>query len=231
MSNQKIIERIKKLLRLAARSTNEGEAANALSQAQKLMVKHGLDAHAPELSDVCQADVLSKLKANKPAAYFSGLVWLVAESFGCHVHRADSWDGKHRVVFTGHNERPEVATYVYEVLERQLLKARKEFLATLNKRLKRTTKTARADIFCEGWVTAVRSKVNALVLSDAESTQIKEFQSKKHGELKTLNVRSASEKKARGGADNAFSSGYESGKQAELNHGVNGRESQKLAMK
>ncbi|EHK0753644.1 DUF2786 domain-containing protein [Vibrio parahaemolyticus] len=231
MSNQKIIERIKKLLRLAARSTNEGEAANALSQAQKLMAKHGLDSHAPELSDVCQADVLSKLKANKPAAYFSRLVWLVAESFGCHVHRADSWDGKHRVVFTGHNERPEVATYVYEVLERQLLKSRKEFLATLNKRLKRTTKTARADMFCEGWVTAVRSKVNALALSDAESTQIKEFQSKKHGELKTLNVRSASEKKARGGADNAFSSGYESGKQAELNHGVNGRESQKLTMK
>ncbi|MCZ6372600.1 DUF2786 domain-containing protein, partial [Vibrio parahaemolyticus] len=89
----------------------------------------------------------------------------------------------------------------------------------------------RADMFCEGWVTAVRSKVNALALSDAESTQIKEFQSKKHGELKTLNVRSASEKKARGGADNAFSSGYESGKQAELNHGVNGRESQKLTMK
>ncbi|HHC7395436.1 TPA: DUF2786 domain-containing protein [Vibrio parahaemolyticus] len=231
MSNQKIIERIKKLLRLAARSTNEGEAANALSQAQKLMAKHGLDSHAPELSDVCQADVLSKLKANKPAAYFSRLVWLVAESFGCHVHRADSWDGKHRVVFTGHNERPEVATYVYEVLERQLLKSRKEFLATLNKRLKRTTKTARADMFCEGWVTAVRSKVNALALSDAEPTQIKEFQSKKHGELKTLNVRSASEKKARGGADNAFSSGYESGKQAELNHGVNGRESQKLTMK
>ncbi|MBE3912378.1 DUF2786 domain-containing protein [Vibrio parahaemolyticus] len=228
---KKIIERIKKLLRLAARSTNEGEAANALSQAQKLMAKHGLDSHAPELSDVCQADVLSKLKANKPAAYFSRLVWLVAESFGCHVHRADSWDGKHRVVFTGHNERPEVATYVYEVLERQLLKSRKEFLATLNKRLKRTTKTARADMFCEGWVTAVRSKVNALALSDAESTQIKEFQSKKHGELKTLNVRSASEKKARGGADNAFSSGYESGKQAELNHGVNGRESQKLTMK
>ncbi len=73
--------------------------------------------------------------------------------------------------------------------------------------------------------------VNALVLSDDESTQIKEFQSKKNGELKTLDVRSASEKKARGGADNAFSSGYASGKQAELNHGVNGRESQKLTMK
>ncbi len=231
MSNQKIIERIKKLLRLAARSTHEGEAANALSQAQKLMEKHGLDTNAPELSDVCEMDIASKIKSKRPPAYFGGLVWLVAKSFGCDVHRVTDWfDGCHKVVFTGHNERPEVATYVYEVFERQLLKARKEYIASLNKRIKRTTKVARADLFCEGWVVAVKSKVNEFALTETESTQIKEYRENEHPNLKQMKGREASEEKARGGADNAYSAGYGAGKQVELNHGVNGRETEKLTV-
>ena len=40
-------------------------------------------------------------------------------------------------------------------LARQLGKARREYLAGLNKRMKTTTKTTRADLFCEGWCRAV----------------------------------------------------------------------------
>ncbi|CAH8242723.1 conserved hypothetical protein [Vibrio aestuarianus] len=230
MANSKHIEKIKKLLRLA-KSTNQHEAAAAMSRAQALMQQYGLSGESPELSDVCTGHIQSKFKAKKPANYFACLSAMVAEVFGCRVHVSWNWvKGGYLVTFTGHNERPDLAAYAYEVLERQLIKARKEFISTLSKRIKTSTKTSRADIFCEGWACSVRTKVKAFALSDEESQQIDTYMKQAHPDLKTSDARQASIKNARGGADDALLAGYLAGKAAELNHGVSGQEQGKLSV-
>lgn len=229
MANSKHIDKIKKLLRLA-KSANEHEAAAAMSRAQALMQQHGLSSESPELSDVCTGEIHSKFKAKKPTNYFACLSTMVAEAFGCRVHfNWNCFKGGYVVTFTGHNERPDVASYAYEVLERQLIKARKAFISTLNKRIKASTKTSRADLFCEGWVGSVRTKVKAFALSDSESQQIDTYMKQAHPDLKTGDTRKASTKNARGGADDALWAGHLAGKAAELNHGVNGQEQGKLS--
>lgn len=228
MSNQKAIERIKKLLRLASRSTSEGEAANALSQAQKLMQKHGIESSAPELSDVSEAFIKTRHQAETLPVYLGKLINMIARAFGCSPIRSQDNDYRLGVVFIGHNERPEIATYALEVLERQLSKARKEYLKTQSKRLKRSTKVARADLFCGAWVMAVDEKVQQLALSSEEGTQIEQYRNAKHQNLTESKVRHVSASQARGGDMAAITAGYEAGKQVNLNHGVNGRESEKL---
>ncbi|WP_367971625.1 DUF2786 domain-containing protein [Vibrio scophthalmi] len=229
MPNNKNIDKIKKLLRLA-KSANEHEAAAAMSRAQALMQQMGLSSESPELSDVSQSDVASKFKAKKPASYFSYLANTVAEAFGCHLHfRYESFTKSCHVVFTGHNERPEVAKYAHEVLERQLVKARQDYIATLNKRIKSSTKTARADLFCEGWVVSVSHLVKEFALSESESNQIDEYIKQKHPNLSASKGRSASVKNARGGSDGAYFSGIVTGRSAQLSHGVQGSEQAKLA--
>ncbi len=223
------IDKIKKLLRLA-KSANEHEAAAAMSRAQTLMQQHGLSQESPELSVVCSGHVESKFRARKPTTYFATLGAMVAEAFGCRVHFTWNWiKGGYIVTFTGHSERPDVATYAYEVLERQLIKARTEFMGTLNKRIKRTTKTSRADLFCEGWVSSVKMKVKAFALSDEESQQLATYMRATHPDLKQSDTRQASTKNARGGADDALWAGYNAGKDAKLNHGVDGQEQGKLS--
>ncbi|MGN0925824.1 DUF7168 domain-containing protein [Ectopseudomonas mendocina] len=57
--------------------------------------------------------------------------------------------------------RSRLSGYAYQVLERQLQKARREFLAwPKNKRCKRSTKVARGDHFANGWIDAVYHKVD-----------------------------------------------------------------------
>ena len=228
MANDKNIDKIKKLLRLA-KSATEHEAAAAMSRAQALMKQVGLSNESPELSDIGQADLKSKFKAKKPTAYFSCLVSMVAEAFGCQPNfRLEPYTGSSYVVFTGHNERPEVAKYAHEVLERQLVKARKVYISTLNKRIKKSTKTARADLFCEGWVIGVRRLIKEFALTESESTQIKTFMDSKYPNLTEAKSRSASVKNSRGGSDDAQWAGVQAGKNAKLNHGVGGKEQAKL---
>ncbi len=229
--NNKAIDKIKKLLRLA-QSANEHEAAAAMSRAQALMQQHGLSHESPELSDIDCVSIKSKFKARKPANYFASLTAIIAKAFGCQPHFTWSWiEEAYFVNFTGHNERPEIAQYAYQVLERQLIRARKDYIASQNKRIKRSTKTARADIFCEAWVASVHNKVKAFVLSDEESQQLSQYMEAKHPDLKTAKTREASEKYARGGADDAYWSGAAAGRKAQLNRGMHGAEQGKLEAK
>ena len=230
MTNQKAIERIKKLLRLASKTTSQGEAANALSQAQKLMAKHGINTGSPELSDVSRAFAKSQQQPVKLPAYIGKLTNIICSAFGCRAIRSNSETEKICTVFIGHDERPVIAQYAYEVLERQLLKARKEYLGTLNKRLKKSTKVARADLFCAAWVMAVHEKVKAFALTDEEKAQIEQYMQLKHPNLTTSKVRNIDTGKARGGDTAAILAGHAAGKSIELNHGVNGSESPKLTV-
>ena len=218
----KILEKIKKLLRLA-KSSNPNEASLALSRAQKLMEEHGIGADAPELSGVCDATITSQIKAQTPPRYIGYLAQSIKLVFGCDFYFRPTFT-QMVIVFIGHDQRPEIAGYVYTVLERQLTKARKEYLSGLSKKMKRTNKTARADQFCEGWTIGVHNKIKAFALSPEELNQIEAFKS--NVVLECSHARAA---KGKGQSHaEARHQGYEASKDVTLNHGVNRKETYKL---
>lgn len=212
MKNQKKIDKIKKLLRLS-RSSNQHEATQALKRAQRLMQELGLDNASPELGGVNQCDFASSTRSQKPAAYASALMSIIAQAFGCRVVLSRPlFEPRLQITFIGHEERPTIAKYAYDVLSRQLNAARKDYLASLNKRIKRSTKIARADIFCEAWVSAVIDTVKAFALTDTEQTQLTTYMNQHYPNTTKGQARSAKAQYARGGAHHAATEGRFSGR-------------------
>ncbi|MNQ74663.1 hypothetical protein D3C85_894280 [compost metagenome] len=130
-----------------------------------------------------------------------------------------------QVMFIGPAERVEIAGYVYTVLARQLKAARSEYVGTLNKRIKTSTKTARADLFCEGWCHGVWNKVTALVPTEQENQLVAQYIEKHHPNLTTGKTREA---KATKRDQSASLQGWVAAKQVELNAGVKGQEQARL---
>ncbi|UZV64433.1 hypothetical protein OR617_09775 [Pasteurella multocida] len=86
----------------------------------------------------------------------------------------------------GQEERPVIASYCFDVLYRQLQQARKAFIATQSKRLKRSTLIARADNYCLGWVHGVYKTVQDFVLTQEEKEKMERFKNQLH---KKMNLR------------------------------------------
>lgn len=221
----KVLDKIKKLLRLAS-SSNPNEAALALSRAQKLMQEHGIESDNPELSGVNDHVIDAISKAKTPTKYFGILAHSIAKAFGCEYYFQPTFTNM-EIVFIGHEERPKVAGYVFSVLERQLNKARKEFIDGLSNRMKKQNKTKRADQFCEGWCIGVYQKIAAFALSEKEQQELISYKSK----ISDLSSCTAREAKGSGRAASVSKmQGYRAAKDVTLNHGVDGRETAKLGM-
>lgn len=101
-----------------------------------------------------------------PPRYMLGLLDIIQVAFGVKsiIHSGF----KPSVGFYGNKDRVELASYTWEVLARQLIMARKNYIRQQNKRIKNTTKTSRGDKFAEGWVLAVRSEVHLFAMSREE---------------------------------------------------------------
>lgn len=219
----KILDKIKKLLRLAS-SSNPHEAALALSRAQKLMQEHDIESDSPELAGVNDFVVDAMSKAKTPAKYFAILAHSVAKAFGCEYCFQPTFKNM-EVVFIGHEERPKIAGYVFSVLERQLNKARKEFIDSLSNRMKKQNKTKRADQFCEGWCIGVYRKITEFALSEKEQQEVISYKNN----ISDLSSCSSLEAKGSGrAASESRMQGYRAAKDVTLNHGVDGSETVKL---
>ena len=229
MDKKTALEKIKKCLRLA-KSANEHEAAQALKQAQALMREYGVTDFDVALSEVTEAGVKTPVTCPR---WQHGLFNVCKLAFGCggYIEKdfdylANRYTASYK--FYGVSPKPELASYAYEVLIRQLRWARRQYIATELMRVRSTkNKTYRADQFCEGWVVAVLNKVEAFANSP-EETQKMEFYFKQLGEMKKAKVRDVKVKgnvKNSGACDRA--SGYEQGKNAQLNHAMSGGEERK----
>ena len=154
-NNEKLLEKLKKLLALA-KSDNPHEAALALQRAQKLMQAYNITQADLALSDIDES-VSNYWAAGSvnPPRYMLGLLDIIQVAFGVKsiIHSGF----KPGVGFYGNKDRVELASYTWEVLARQLIAARKNYIGQQNKRIKNKTKTSRGDKFAEGWVLAVRS--------------------------------------------------------------------------
>ncbi|MCV9879226.1 DUF2786 domain-containing protein [Brenneria izbisi] len=217
---EKYMEKIQKLFHLAKRSTNEHEAANAINQAQNLMRKFGLSELDIDLKSIkefqsehCPSD------ATKLPEYVVSLANMLCYAFGVRCYY--TWTRNHRrsVAFYGPTERPQIAAYGFDVLSVQLVKARSEFIASQNKRIKRSTKTNRADQFCAGWVSGARNAISRFAVEPEEQQLMLLYYKQISEEFSKLESREA--KSCRGDED-AYSAGYYSGKEARLHQAVNG---------
>jgi hypothetical protein len=178
---EKYLAKIKKLLNLARRSSNPHEAATALNQAQALMRKHKLSQN-----DIDLMDITSKASKGAPShaqsipRYMTFLGQLICRAMGVNCYysfRRNYMNGQKQntVIFYGPDERPEIAAYAFDVLSRQMVKARRTFIASLRKNIKPATKTARADQFCEGWTEGAYQAIEPFIVTETEETLMANF--------------------------------------------------------
>lgn len=234
MSQEKdrILRKIKKLLALS-KSSNPFEAAKALELAQKLMTENNFNQFEVEFSEQSGKQKF----AIKTPRYVHMLSGVICKAFGVEGYYSNHYQGnvfaedKMHMVFFGKEERPLVASYCFDVLYRQLQKARQEFNAKQNKRLKRSTLIARADLFCEGWVLGVNQVVKDFVMSPTEKGQLEKAYNElsEKRQFSKSKVREAGDSKERYGETSKLS-GYEQGKKVRLSHGINGKETAKLGV-
>lgn len=222
--DKKVLDKIKKCLRLAT-SSNANEAATALKQAQKLMEMHGI---SPD--DVAASDVDSQTTAagagKTPPTHIAMLVDLVCQAFGSKAVYSrymdvKSWSLRSCVEFVGVGSSAEISAYAYHVLLRQLKRDRKAFLETLNKRLKKSTKVRRADIYCQGWVLAVSKNITPHKRSEAEENAVAKYKAKRWENIEKREANDRS-KKARNHDHSSFIDGQRDGEKVKLHQAVKG---------
>lgn len=226
MADKKLLAKIKKLLALASKNNNANEAGLALERAKKLMEEHNINQQDVALMAISEETTENKLsKASKIPDYVVTLFGVVAQVFGVKGHyRTGDFA---TVTFYGPAERPQIASYVFEVLGRQLKRARREFLATQSKRLKSSTKTNRADAFCEAWVAGVYQVVTNFVVNEQEKELMAAYQTKLEQKHK-FSAGKGRAAKSCNGHEEAREQGYRAGKKVKLHHGVDGSQSPAL---
>jgi len=179
---KRIAEKIAKCLALA-NSENPAEAEAAKRQAKALMKKHGLT-DADVVASTVTEHAASTGAKYRPAAWGCALAQVIAGAFACEpILEISNW--RHTTVrFIGAATKPKLAAYTFEVLHRQLKKHRREYLTT-QKRCKRTTKTRRANIFCQQWVYRVADQVQEFAGTEAEKIAIAAYKKKQFSKLNT----------------------------------------------
>lgn len=230
MNKKTVIEKIKKCLALS-KSANQHEAAAALRQAMAFMKRYKIDANDPELLGIAEACILGS-GSQKPTVFEAILANSIAKMMGCkvilsgdikitkdlHFKKVAAWK------FIGFDPAPEIASYAFDVLYRQLKKARSVFISENLKRVQiKANKVKRADLFCEGWVLEATKLVSELNPNKDEMDQIQAYVQQKH------NVRNSEptdrNKKTNTNTDryhNDLHAGRQAGKNAKLNNAMNG---------
>ena len=214
-----ILEKVRKCMALA-QSSSDHEAAAALRQAQKLM----------ELYQISTTEMLSigvresRAKAGsitRPASWENYLAVHVAAAFGCKLIFNRSWD-ESWWVFIGLQPANEIAAYSLEVLLRQALKARREFIdAALKRTRKKANKTRRADLFSAGWVRTACAQVGAITPPEGATEAIEAYVTLKHPNLGELSTTDRNSGRNLSDRDRDFyQAGQIAGQGARLHQGV-----------
>lgn len=163
----RLLNLVRKLLKLGRSNSNAHEAGLALQRAQKLMARYGISELDAGLISVREASSrTAPSDAEKVPEWMVALVRGVCHAFGCRAYyswRQTSAGYRRSVTFYGFSEKPEIAAYAFDVLTRQLKDATTSYLKTQSKRLKLTTRRARAEQFRDGWVCGVRELITGIM--------------------------------------------------------------------
>ncbi|MGB7996553.1 MAG: DUF2786 domain-containing protein [Photobacterium halotolerans] len=154
--DKRILERIKKCLALA-KSSNEHEAAEALRRAQTLMREYDIDHHDVLTAHMVSEDAETRV-AQTPPSFIAALANCIKSAFAVEAYLTHTENGSF-IKFVGESAHVQVATYSFDVCLRQLKICRLAFMKTIHKNCKPATRTRRADLYCLGWVTAVKKNL------------------------------------------------------------------------
>lgn len=218
MDDNRILDKIKKCLEMAkSKTSNPNEAEIALRQARKLMDLYSLEMGDVMASMAGEVSVLAGSEGSPPA-WRVRLAQVCADAFGTRLIITTSWLSAARFIYVGCAAAPELSGYAYQVLERQLQKARRDYLAT-QKRCKRSTKVARGDAFANAWIDAVWNKIEAFAgVEDNIAEAIEAYMDKHHPDLEKAELK---RRKLKARDEGAVVAGYEAGKSAQLHQAVN----------
>jgi hypothetical protein len=173
MSNEKILEKIQKLLNMST-SSNEHEAALALERVTELLEKYNLTMTEVKRAEVGEVFVRSMHSVSIPKDFEAWLADLIAKAFGMVVlwrpgnsNLKDYWG---RYTFIGPKHQLPLVEYTFTVLQRQQTKQRQQFSVRLKEKcdsagitLGSSLLTKELDGFAKGWVLALKPKVHAFV--------------------------------------------------------------------
>lgn len=163
---ERILRRLKKILALTE-SSSPGEAAAALHQAQKLMQAHGISEDDVEMVEITEAS--ASLTSCDLPKWEALLITVSAQAIGVKAMIASvkPTPGYRRpkatVRFVGAGARPELASYAYDTLRRQLkrdLAATIESIIGEGKRMR--INPAWREQYARGWCQEVYQKIASL---------------------------------------------------------------------
>lgn len=227
MIPDRILRKIEACLALTG-SDNPNEAATALRQAQKMMAEYGLTRLDLAAARIGEHSARAR-SGKRPPNYLGKLISMVASAFGTHpiYWRMGAGCSFSTLTFVGPDGNARISAYAFEVLQRQLLRDRSHYPAELPKRLKRATKTRRADAFAEAWVLAVSRQIAPQTVDAATRQAIEHYMGRTHGPLKSLTPRQNDKLNAYDRT--AYSAGYRAGEAVQLHAGVESTRREALA--
>lgn len=208
----RIIDKIKKCLALS-KSSNEHEAAAALSQAQKLMAMHNLTEETVEVGAIEADTVTSMTTVSKVKMWENILATGICKALAIELlWNAGIGRNFGRFIFIGPKSDVEVAKFLWTTLSRKTYQARAQYLKGVSYR---ADKSELGDSFAAGYAITVVSKVEAFVRPVAHQALIlaKKEQLSTGGQAKE-------QKKDLNGA--ALAAGKQAGQDVQLRHGMHG---------
>lgn len=212
-----VLRRLKKCLALAE-SSEPGEAAAAMHQAQRLMEKYGLTQAHIDGTLVTEARVQGT-RGRNIAQWESMLVHACCRAYGGKVLWRDGprggWKKEHNgtFIFIGTEAAVKCIEYTYVVLVRQLLKARARYIEEqLPYHWTRPQKAAYADSYCLGYTQRLYEKVVPAALDERlREALARDMERRTAGSDKKASVKDPGKAKIA-----AMSSGYEDAADASL---------------
>ncbi len=174
---KKIIDKIKKCFALS-NSANPNEAAIALSQAHALARKYNIENVDSLQNSISVGEKIYACNQLSFPGYLTRLLNLIKRIFNTQaIHlpeRITENRNISRIEFYGLPCDIAISEYAWTTLSRLLTKARTKFLQECtDKRMKRATKSNRADLYALGWVQSIEKLVINLGYNLSEEEQEK----------------------------------------------------------
>lgn len=164
--NQRIMEKISKCLAMA-KSSNPHEAEIAWRQAKALMAAHNLG----RADIIASAAVTSRFDIGiRPPTWLIKLANTCAQAFSCTVITEKLI--RKEAVIIGVGNQPDFAAYTFDVLHRQLIQDRRNYVAAMSSRCRLSSKRRQGEIFAEHWVTSVWNVIAKFAEADPAADEI-----------------------------------------------------------
>lgn len=231
-----VMRRLKKIMALSS-SSNPGESAAALHQAETLMRKHGLTQQDVAMSSIAELEF--ELGTAQVAKNDVLLVALVKKALGVEamVFSYKKTKGIKRppakIVFIGEYCRVEIAKYSFVQLRRHLSKSMKGSFEQMlqdsgHEKTALRLDAKRRDAYAQSWVYAVYEKVQAL--APEASPHLTEYMAKQG--VKEATVIQRTEVTSKDDPITQFMAlmGHKDGRATQLHQGVNSEANKPLAI-